>query len=446
MKQVLLEEISAIKSLMKINEDMITVSSGGYDFVTTDNDATKTDKINKALLDDINTAAKRAGVKVTVTTAKTGHSDKTTTGNQSRHTTQQAVDLAILDGVGAGGATNAHNGNPKFRVLGDKVVAELEKMGYTRNTEGPSNPKAVLWQTNTGGNHFNHIHVSNKTGEASKEDDQLNISPERKKELEKVAASIDSQEDPFDKLAKAVSSIRQTITDLPSKVKSFGESIDDSPSLKIIPKSTPIIANHNGKIVSPNVINSSCENSLILRTSINKNIYFIEYCNISDRRKSAGDLISVGDRLGKSDEDVYVTFYNYEGKIENKDIVSSPKTSPSNDEKPADDIRDGWSKHFRDEQGQYGETFADAFYNLFKNLNPLSSRYAIDPETNKPIKIHQGGFATTKDSKSKPSMAYKDRIGYSSSRKGAKLKGKSTPKNTSESLKEELQHMKRLMK
>ena len=40
-------------------------------------------------------------------------------------------------------------------------------MGYNWNGEGKSNPKAVLWQTNIGGNHFNHLHVSNTTGEGS---------------------------------------------------------------------------------------------------------------------------------------------------------------------------------------------------------------------------------------------------------------------------------------
>ena len=85
-----------MKSLMKINEDMITVSSGGYDYLTTDNDATRSDKINRALLDDINTAAKRAGIKVTVTTAASGHGKLTKSGNKSRHTTNQAVDIAIM--------------------------------------------------------------------------------------------------------------------------------------------------------------------------------------------------------------------------------------------------------------------------------------------------------------------------------------------------------------
>jgi hypothetical protein len=39
----------------------------------------------------------------------------------------------------------------------------LLDLGYKLNIES-GNLKAVLWQTNTGGNHFNHLHVSNNTG------------------------------------------------------------------------------------------------------------------------------------------------------------------------------------------------------------------------------------------------------------------------------------------
>ena len=39
-------------------------------------------------------------------------------------------------------------------------------MGYVWNVES-GNDKAVLWQTNTGGNHFNHLHISNRSGQTS---------------------------------------------------------------------------------------------------------------------------------------------------------------------------------------------------------------------------------------------------------------------------------------
>ena len=81
----------------------------------------------------------------------------------SRHSKQTAVDIGILNGVGAKGATNANNGNPEFRNLGFKLKNALVSLGYTWNQER-GNEKAVLWQTNIGGNHYNHLHVSNNGG------------------------------------------------------------------------------------------------------------------------------------------------------------------------------------------------------------------------------------------------------------------------------------------
>jgi hypothetical protein len=108
-------------------------------------------------------AASKANVVVTITTAKSGHPNLTIGGKESRHSTNTAVDIAILNGVNAGGASNEINGNSQFRELGNSLKSELVNMGYSLNAEG-SNQKAVLWQTNTGGNHFNHLHVSNTQG------------------------------------------------------------------------------------------------------------------------------------------------------------------------------------------------------------------------------------------------------------------------------------------
>jgi len=118
--------------------------------------------INPNTVIDIATAAKAAGVVATITTAKTGHSEKTKGGkNTSRHMDGTGVDVAIIDGIGAGGATDASNGNAKFRELGYKLKDALVQMGYKWNSESGYD-KAVLWQTNTGGNHYNHLHVSNR--------------------------------------------------------------------------------------------------------------------------------------------------------------------------------------------------------------------------------------------------------------------------------------------
>jgi len=126
-----------------------------------------TDKINSYLLDDLKKASQHTGVKIQITTAKSDHSKGTKSGNTSRHHTNQAVDIAKLNGQGSNNASNEKNGSAQFRADGNKIKDALVKMGYNWNGEGKSNPKVVLWQTNIGGNHFNHLHVSNTTGEGS---------------------------------------------------------------------------------------------------------------------------------------------------------------------------------------------------------------------------------------------------------------------------------------
>ena len=125
-------------------------------------DQVKNDRINPNLLADINTAAINAGLKVTVTTAITGHKRLTSTGNVSSHGKGIGIDIDIIDGIGSEGATNATNGNATFRAKGNKLKDALVALGYVWNIES-GQQKAVLWQTNTGGNHFNHLHISRKT-------------------------------------------------------------------------------------------------------------------------------------------------------------------------------------------------------------------------------------------------------------------------------------------
>jgi hypothetical protein len=178
MKAPLREELSKMRNLMKLNEDFIKVEDGDYSNVRIDSNSSD-DKINQALLDDLETAAKNAGVYVTITTAVSGHSEETMSGNRSRHPDGNAVDISIIDGIGSSGATNEKNGNPDFREKGNRLTNQLEKLGYSRNTE--SGEKGFLWQTNEGGNHFNHIHISNISDKPSttSQDDE-NFFGERK--------------------------------------------------------------------------------------------------------------------------------------------------------------------------------------------------------------------------------------------------------------------------
>ena len=79
------------------------------------------------------------------------------------------------------------NGNPSFREKGNLLKDALVKLGYTWNTESGNN-KAVLWQTNTGGNHYNHLHISNRTGVSS----SINVGSEDSDTEETTSTSFDS--------------------------------------------------------------------------------------------------------------------------------------------------------------------------------------------------------------------------------------------------------------
>lgn len=170
-----------------------------YSHLKVDDDI-KNDKVNEPLLQDLQRAGELADVVLTITTAKSDHDPYVKgTKRKSRHMAQTAVDIAKLDGKGSGGATNGSNGRKEFREKGNRVKDALVAMGYTWNTES-GNPKAVLWHTNTGGNHYNHLHVSNKTGEKSDiELSDLEFEPE---EANQTKNQSDDMENVFSKMSQ----------------------------------------------------------------------------------------------------------------------------------------------------------------------------------------------------------------------------------------------------
>ena len=117
--------------------------------------------INPTLISDIIKALKSINMRAQISWARTGHSKYTNNGNISRHWSGNAVDISVIEGVGnsRGKSSNKGIGNANFMKNGDRLVNELKKLGYSF---GESNIKAYLWRTNTGGNHWNHVHVSNK--------------------------------------------------------------------------------------------------------------------------------------------------------------------------------------------------------------------------------------------------------------------------------------------
>lgn len=117
------------------------------------------DNINTTLLSDIDNAARAAGVKVDITTAVSGHKKGT------RHEYGNAVDIAKINGMPVS-LSNKEDA--------EKLVDELIKLGYTKNSENSSTPKSVLTFGFPG--HNDHVHVSNTESNSSSttNDDESN--------------------------------------------------------------------------------------------------------------------------------------------------------------------------------------------------------------------------------------------------------------------------------
>lgn len=143
-----------MKKLSSLFEQNVTVGSLNLSNVSIDSDSSS-DLISSALLKDINTAASNANVKVEITTAVSGHSEKTSSGNSSRHPDGFAVDISKINNKPV--STN--------KKEADNFVSQLKSMGYdTSGEETKQTPKSVLWQVS---DHYDHVHVSNTTGSPS---------------------------------------------------------------------------------------------------------------------------------------------------------------------------------------------------------------------------------------------------------------------------------------
>ena len=304
------------KNLIK-ELNLVTLKDTSYSNVKFDLDSTQYDKVNKPLLDDLQAAAKSAGIIATITTAKSGHG-----GTNSRHAKQTAVDIAILNGVGSGGATGPSNGNYKFKLMGDKLKDALVSMGYSWNRES-GNPKSVLWQTNTGGNHFNHLHISNETNTSSSSSspslqsgDSESSEPSQKSSSGQGDDIISSMGRKFgSQFGNAMlgsfvgESINEQISD-----KSLGKNVSDSNGVKIIPHSD------NEKVYSPvygaikiDRANSSCNNEVKILFVDNGKKYSLQYCNLNNVYVKNGESVSPGDKIGSLITDVEVSLLDRGG-------------------------------------------------------------------------------------------------------------------------------------
>ena len=111
------------------------------------------DRINPALLQDVQTAASKAGIQVSITTAVSGHK------KGSRHEIGNAIDVAMINNQGWSNERVARQKGIYDDI--ERFVSELEKLGYKKNVGESGNPKVVL--TFGFKNHHHHVHVSNTT-------------------------------------------------------------------------------------------------------------------------------------------------------------------------------------------------------------------------------------------------------------------------------------------
>lgn len=311
-----------------INESsLVKLSNTAYSNLKHDMDGTQNDEVNKPLLDDLNAAAKSVGIVATITTAKTGHA-KNVSGskNVSRHMNGTGVDISILNGIGAGGATGPDNGNAQFRELGNKLRDALVSMGYTLNIES-GNPKAVLWQTNTGGNHFNHLHVSNNSGVSSEAPTTTTTTDTTTTSTTgtSTATTTDTEGGGAKEFAKRVgSTLLGAIGIKESFAKSsFGKNIQTKGGNVLIPR------NSNEKIKSPvsgRIVDIPLSNSCMNRIVIEFNDGYLEYCGISNPSVNNGQKIGVGTVLGKTNSNVTVKLYSEKKHKEKIDVASDDNT------------------------------------------------------------------------------------------------------------------------
>jgi murein DD-endopeptidase MepM/ murein hydrolase activator NlpD len=258
------------------------------------------DTINIALLQDVQSAAKAAGVKVDITTAVSGH-DKGT-----RHESGNAVDIAIINGKSV---------SPSNRADADKLVNALVSMGYSKNIES-GNDKAVLTFGFEG--HDNHVHVSNKTNTTSDnptttDTDSSSSSDDSSSENDSSSDTSNNDDSNQPSFAKTIGkSLLNAIGIHEGKIySSFGKNFIIRHGEVIIPKED------NAKIKSPvsGVItsysyNSSCKNQLVIEIEVDDDKFYLEYCGLNTISVRDGDMVNKGDVLGTTDSDVRVSLYD----------------------------------------------------------------------------------------------------------------------------------------
>ena len=314
------EEISRTKKLMNIKEYSQVYDNYSNvnfkDFVVSGCKPSQ-DAINPALLQDVQTAAKNAGVNVDITTAVSGHKSL-----PSRHPSGNAVDIAIINGKSV---SSSNRGDV------DKFVAELTRMGYVKNRE-VGNPKAVLTFGFPG--HDTHVHVSNTSGSPVKGIENLS-EPDGTASTAAASAAVTAASSTGGASTGSDSTFRgmlghtdsqQIAPDMKGTIdalnsvkeekvySNFGRDIlKSSNDFKLPQNKNHIIKSPIDGVIENYSRNKSCKNPISIKHIVDREILYLEYCGIDNPIVSSGNRVSKGTKLGETNSDVTISLYNITG-------------------------------------------------------------------------------------------------------------------------------------
>jgi len=202
MKPELLKEIAMIKRNISLLEDYVYPKDVSYSNIVF-RDKYTPDKVNRALLDDINLAASKGNVVVTIGAIKSKHPKGKNNDPSTRHTFGNAVDIPIINGKAV---------RKEIKSEVERFTNQLENLGYTKNKEEEGNQiKAFLTFGFPG--HDDHVHVSNQSEEASSEEKDSEENSEEDSEETKKAKKKDPNEPRFN-----LDKILQTVKDFKSGI------------------------------------------------------------------------------------------------------------------------------------------------------------------------------------------------------------------------------------
>ena len=321
------------------------------------------DTINVALLQDIEKAAKMAGVQVDITTAISGHESL-----PSRHPSGNAVDISRINGKAV---------SPSNNTDANKLVQALVSMGYTKNQEGSANPKAVLTFGVKG--HDNHVHVSNTTSSTSQQPTGTSGTTSDTTSGEETTTNTGGSKS--GEFARQIGkSLLGAIGINESKFySSFGKNHSLRGGEIILPKefNSTVKSPVNG-VISHTSNRSNCDDPLIIKVRLDDETLLLSYCGLESTGLRIGDRVSKGDVLGRSDSDIRITLTTLNGRRQYIDIN---KETDTNKEIGGDKNDD--DKYSDDSTNEYSKLLRKGYHNLKKNLFKREPKDKIQENINR---------------------------------------------------------------